>query len=194
MILRYFVLLSLFFLLNACGLSSSKTPEEHFYRLSDVENIKPTTTIFKQLQLAPVKTNGIYHERAILYRHANKPLEIHRYHYHFWSQTPAKLVQNYMLQYFQQSKIAENITIKSSLLNKQNIVHIELIRFERIMEAKQAKVEVVLKVSFADFSKTYRVKLKANELFMHSTVVAFSRALSDIMAMLLADLKLAKTP
>lgn len=181
MICRYFIYMSLFLTLTACGLSPSTIPEEHFYRLGDTVKIKPAAIKFEYLQLADVKASGIYNERAILYRDSDKPLEIHRYHYHFWMQSPAKLVQSYMQQYLQQSGVTKNIATGSVSRSSAGVIQTEIIRFERLVAKQQAEVDVRLRIGFAGASRIYTAQVKADSTDMYATIEAFNQALSQIM-------------
>ena len=187
MLFRFVIYLSMFFVLSACSLPSSKIPEEHFYRLADPIILKVSTPKFDQLQLANVVASGLYNERAILYRHADKPLALHRYYYHFWLQTPAKLVQDYMSQYLQKSGITKTINTDVNV-QPSSTIQTEITRFERVVDKQQITVDVALNIRFSGTSDIYSAQVKADTADMHATVAAVSKALSQIMSQFIKDI------
>ena len=177
MILRTLIV-SAILLLSGCGLSPSKAPQEHYYRLADALPIAGDG--LPAGKIAPVQASGIYNERAILYRKAERPLEIHRYHYHLWTQTPARLVQQYMQQALQ------NIIQKSG--EDKPLIKTEIIRFERLLDGDQASADIALKITTDKGSKIYQARVEAAGKGMHESVAAFGKGMQQIMQQLARDI------
>lgn len=178
---RFVLYFCLLFTLNACSLSPAKVPEEHFYRLSNMAELKTHAKSFLTSELVNVKANGIYNERAILYRYANKPLEIHRYNYHFWLQSPAQMLKNYMQLYLQTAEISTRLNSLISKNMPDSIIQAEIMQFERVLDKNQAGVDVAIKFTFAGHVNIYTAQAEAKGNSMYATINAFNKALSQVM-------------
>jgi len=181
--------------LLACSLGSGPAPQDHFYKLPEVVLDAHATPMFDELVIKPVKSSGLYHERAILFIESDKPLELQRYHYHFWSTTPAHLVHNALYEGLQSSNIGKHISRDLSPVRADFIIDSRIVHFERIIKNQQASIKVALEISVREggvagvaWSKRYRVSKDLATTDMHSSAQAFGDALKTIAAQLVADL------
>lgn len=192
--MRLIFLLPFMSFLGACSLGGGPAPKDHFYRLPEIV-LDSRQTLYKTIVIKPVKSTGLYHERAILFINSEQPLELQRYHYSFWATTPAELVHNALYQGLQSSAIASQVKRNLSELRPDFIIDTRIINFERFIETSNVRIKVELEVSVrsGDSSKegwTQRYKdsqlLQATD--MHSSAEAFGVALRRISEALVADI------
>jgi len=193
---RLLLSIALIHILGSCSLGGSPAPQDHFYRLPEI-TLSPQQSIYKEIVIKPVKSSGLYHERAILFIESQHPLEIKRYHYRFWSATPAELIHSGLYQGLLSSGIASQISREISTLRPDFIIDSRIIHFERLIESQQVTIEVALDVSVRRGDSS-AVLLKASRYHasrilktrdMHASAVAFGEALQEISEHLVKDLR-----
>ncbi|MDH5472624.1 MAG: ABC-type transport auxiliary lipoprotein family protein [Gammaproteobacteria bacterium] len=183
----------LLLVLQACSFSGSAPPEEHFYRLAvagaDSSFAQP---LYKNIYIRPVMADGIYNERAMLYVEDDSPLEVRRYHYHYWITTPARLVQEEFRSYLLSTGITRQL-LSQQPGEPELVLAIQLVKFERLVGNGQ-RVLVALDMdihqagqSEAILHKTYRAELPADTT-MHDTAAAFGQALGTVFKAISDDL------
>ena len=187
-------------MLVACG-SQPPVPEDRFYRLPDIQleqtNKKPVSIkLSKSVKLERIHTEGLYQERAILYIDNNYPLELRRYHYHHWLNTPADMVSEHFLSYLRSAFPARKV---GRYIAEQQAgdcrIGGKLIRFERIMNSGNpiASVALELWLDRGDhrhvFTKEYSINEQTKDGSMHATAVAFGKALEQTYEKFIQDLK-----
>ena len=159
-------------LLSACSFSAGNIPADHFYRLPMPT---PVSTAIP-LGIEPVRADGIYNERAMLFVESTRPLELHRYDYHFWSQAPAKLAQSYL------TACLVNPTAVNAIPDKKLTPVIE--SFERVLESGKAHALIKLRIN----QRVYEAKVTAEAMDMHATVVAYGQAMQIICEAIARDM------
>ena len=90
--------------------------------------------LFKKILIRPVQVEGLYHERSMLYVEEHAPLEVKRYHYHYWVETPARLVQKHMQKYLLASGIANDVTLNPSYESADIEIIPVITGFERLIQ------------------------------------------------------------
>lgn len=172
--------------LTGCGISGGTIPQDHFYRLPAIEAVSQTNQ--QHIIIKPVRVNGLYHERAMLYVDQDQPLELKRYHYHYWVETPASLIHKSLSAYLATDKQANvkeiNIELIPTLLN-----------FERLLSPGKAEAYIKLHIQVNNlnhpeksFSKTYEAKVASSSMIMHDTANAFGEALDEIAKALVGNI------
>jgi len=185
------LILFLLMTLQACSFSGSPPPEEHFYRLPDLQ-VEKTQQLFDTIYLKTVIAEGIYNERAILYVKDDSPLELRRYHYHHWLSSPAKLIQQQFKTYLEVTGIGRQIVDRR--MQTQSIeIGLQIRNFERLTGAgNRVRVALDVDVYLADqlipaVSKTYQLESPAGS-GMHDTAAAFGQVLSVLFSQISRDL------
>lgn len=162
-------------LLSGCGFSGGSIPADHYYRLPEVATVAPV----KSVMVKSVQADGMYNERALLFVEKNKPLELQRYNYHFWAQTPARMLQTYL------QTCLGGVEAGSAAANQSNIQLSPVIEsFERILENNQAQVVVRLRMNQRSYTQT----VTAESMDMHATIAAYGFAMQKICAAVAQDL------
>lgn len=178
---------------SGCSLSGEPVPEDHYYRLPAVQVPQRQSHMVDEIVLQPVQVSGLYHERAMLYVEQGSPLEIHRYHYHYWAESPAFLLTRYIGNWLKGSGVAQTVRVGRAGDHPTVEIIPTLTRFERIItdDGPENRIEVAFQVQGAAItngSETYRVQLPAVSTSMQDSAAAFGQALDRLMAQFVEDL------
>ena len=190
-------LLLLPLLMAACA-TPAPVPEDQFYRLigpaAPAHLAKPT--IPGTLKIEPIKTFGIYRERAILYSQSDQPARLSQHHYHHWIDTPTRLIREQLTDYLRESGVAETVAGSQIGLSGDIRLNLELKQFERVLHpAGDVSVGVRLDAVIMDRSNkplkiaSYRSEPPAEDSSVTASVAAFNQALEAIYRQLLEDLQ-----
>lgn len=197
--LKIFLLMLLVSGLSACGIGGGALPQDHFYKLPELAINAQATSRFVELVIKPVKATGLYHDRAILYIEQEYPLELKRYHYSFWSETPADLIQGALYQGLSSSGIAQRVNRKVTESQADYIIDTRIVSFERVINGDAVTVKVILDIrvhSGHDASnywvKRYTSTQVINTTAMYPSVEAFGVAVEEICTQLITDLLVKK--
>lgn len=187
MIIKAFVIILSLLTLNACGIGGGQIPSDHYYRLPEVGEVKEIDQQFNVIKINPVTVEGLYHERSILYVEKNTPLEVRRYHYHYWVETPAKLTQKYLTAYVTKTNVAEKIIAASNIEKPDVEIATNIQNFERVINSGDSKVMVTLEFDVIfnqhknkNFTQKYQKEIPLRSDSMHDTAEAFGEALAQI--------------
>lgn len=182
--------LSLVLGLSACmGGASVSIPHDHYYRLPVVTAVTPLRTplLPGTLEVSAVQTSGMLHERSILFVREQQPLEVSPYHYYYWVNAPASLLQQHLLNYLRQKNFAPSQHRYRSDTPADYRLEGELLHFERYIRANAAEARVELELVLQDnhsrrilLRKLYHREVKAKSTEMADTADAFGKALSAI--------------
>ncbi|RRQ20957.1 ABC-type transport auxiliary lipoprotein family protein [Thiohalobacter thiocyanaticus] len=168
-------------------------PEDSYYRLARAE---PASRLNRPLLtgglvVAVVETPALYQDRAIVYRTAEQPLQLRRHHYHYWSESPPRLLQAYLVDYLTATGLADRVLEEDYAGAARYRLHTRLERFDQIRGAQGAGVEVALafelhdrdtgeRLAVSELSRTLSVD--TGDASMHTTVELFHSALEQMSA------------
>jgi len=176
----------------ACS-SLPPVPVNRYYHLPvpDTKSVSSDKALYKSILVRRPVVSGIYNERAILNVMATRPLELHRYHYHMWSQAPAMLVHDNVARFMRVSGVASTVSRQGSGSKADLIISSRILRFEQIKLATESHALVHMEFSIHSNGKTllreYEAKVKAASTDIHALVEAFGSALDQV------NIKLLKT-
>lgn len=183
----------------AC-ITSAPTPQDHYYRLP--ERVPPKTEAsahdraLRRLAVARPQADGLLTERSIVYVLSEHPLEVRQYRYHHWSQPPADLIQERLLDLLRSRGIAEVVSRPVPGEPADLTVSSRINRFERNVSEAQVSVTVVLELGLRsgqrttpEWSDRYAATAVANNTSLHATVEAFDRALGQVLDRFVQDLR-----
>ena len=122
-------------LLVACA-SSPPVPDDHYYRLTTVhpEQSNASPKFKGVLKVDPVKAYGIYRERALLYSRAEHPEELQQHRYHYWIDTPSRLIRDQLVDFLRASQIAESVAGSQLPVQGDLKLKLSLKQFERVID------------------------------------------------------------
>ena len=180
-------------------MGGGSVPQDHYYKLPMIDISAQLEPRFKQLVIKPVKATGLYHDRAILYIEQDKPLELKRYHYNFWSETPANLLHNALFQGLSSSAISNNISRDINASRPDYIIESRVVSFEREIHENNVTVQVALDITVRSghdvsdqWTKRYHSQQSLTDTAMHPSAEAFGAAVEDICKQLISDLLVKK--
>ncbi|VAX14354.1 hypothetical protein MNBD_GAMMA24-138 [hydrothermal vent metagenome] len=184
------LLLGLILSLSGCiGGANVTIPRDHYYRLPATSSVKPLPAplLAGTLEISAVQTTGMLHERAILFVREQQPLEVNPYHYYYWVNTPASLLQQHLLDYLRLKNFAREQHRYRSDNPADFRLEAELLQFERYIRKHGAEARVTLELVLRDnhskrilLRRRYQQNIEANSPDMADTANAFGKALAII--------------
>ena len=182
-------------LLAACA-STGPAPDDHYYRLppaSAASGQAPLTegTVFVEQLIA----DGIYRERSILYSSDSGGLELSRYHYQHWVDTPSRLIRDQLIDYLrtthEASQVVSVVDVPAQLSIYGRIRH-----FERRVTSSGVTVVVALEFRVnSDTSESpvllreYSRSEEIDDASIPASVTVFANLLDSIFGELVADIR-----
>jgi ABC-type uncharacterized transport system auxiliary subunit len=148
------------------------------------------------LKVDPVKAYGIYRERALLYSRAENPEELQQHRYHYWIDTPSRLIRDQLVDYLNASQIAESVAGSELAVQGDQKLKLSLKQFERVIDSSAPhRVRVTLDALLVNaedeplMTRRYQRELVASDPSIAGSVRTFNQALYEIYADLLKDLR-----
>lgn len=184
-------------LLMACA-GGQSIPEDRFYRLDARVHIDAAASpVFTDgLVIDPVTADPLRSGRAVVYRQAEKPLQLQRYHYEYWVDQPPRLVGRVLLDTLRESAVADVVYTGGRRTTARYRMTARLLRFEKVVQADSADVELELEVSVTEqgseqplWHSVYLERRAGGDRSMHAAAEAMRQALSDVMRRLVNDLE-----
>ncbi len=183
--------------------SSPPVPTDRFFRLEAATGAVAGLPILNEgLHVALLRADGPYAERAMLYASANRPRELQQYHYQFWSEPPAALLQEHMRVSLQAMAIAPRVTDVSTGGGIGFVLNAKVLRLEKLIEsdgaAEGGKSRAVVALHFALqrkqpfamlMERSYTVEEVVVENTQHGYVLASEAALKKVYVRLADDIK-----
>jgi ABC-type uncharacterized transport system auxiliary subunit len=140
MIMRSIILLSFFLVLTACS-TQAPLPTDHYYRLPELRDIDSDQKRLDSISVLNFKAVGLYQERAILY--TEDQIELKQYHYHHWTDSPTRLLQERLAERLRLSGIS-NLVLNTFEGNSALIIKGQVKAFERVQQKGSESVYVKL--------------------------------------------------
>ncbi|MCY7386534.1 MAG: hypothetical protein LH481_00460 [Burkholderiales bacterium] len=183
--------------------SSQPVPKDRFFRLEAVTGAVAALPVLNEgLYVAPLRAEGPYAERAMLYASANRPRELQQYHYQHWSEPPAALLQEHMRVSLQAMAFAPRVTDVSTGSGIGFVLNAKVLRLEKLTDSdggvEGGKVRAVVALHFALqrkqpfallLERSYMVEEVVSENTQHGYVIASEVALKKVYIRLADDIK-----
>lgn len=182
--------------LAACA--APPQPEDHFYRL---EVGVPTATVAQPqldgtLTVQRLHMPGVYGERPLLYSTAQAPTELRQYHYHYWIDNPARLIEAQLTAYLRAADIARNVNAPTNggMADYQisGTVHRLEQRLDRNGAHAIAELELIVTRkadNSALLNRIYRADITTTTASALAAAQGMSQALTVCFEQLVADLR-----
>jgi len=178
-------------MLMACS-SQAPLPTDHYYRLPELKNINSDEKQVGSISVLTFQADGLYQERAILY--TENDIELKQYHYHHWTDSPSRLLQERLAERLRLSNIS-NLVLNTFEGNSELIIKGQIKAFERLQQKGSESVYVKLLLQVK--SNTKRVPILHKEYVktvvlpsnnIANAVKAFSEAVDIIFSDFYDDL------
>jgi len=106
---RIRMLCPLMALLAGCA-APAVVPEDSFYRMGDPESVAPARAALDGTLVVPrFLADGLVGERNLIYLRENSPQVLRQYNYHFWSESPTRMIQEKTVEYLRRAGTAATI-------------------------------------------------------------------------------------
>lgn len=182
--------------LAACA--SPPLPDDHYYRL-EIDTPRTgsaTAPLAGSINVERIHMTGIYGERPLLYSSAQAPTELRQYHYHYWADNPARLIQEQLADYLRAAHLAREVSPASNGAVSDYQLSGTVQRFEQRLDGAGAQAYVVLELTLqrtADsrrlFSKTYTADVPTRDNTPLAAAQGLSQALAQCFAAFSADMR-----
>ncbi len=179
-------------LLAAC---TTSIPADDFYRLQ----VKAPLTLSRPTLPGVVEVRrfgamGLTGQRALLYSYSDKPDQVLRYGYQFWTEPPPVLLQDQLVAVLRQAHAADLVVIPGFRVSADYVIDGRLRRFEQVAGGSPAVV-VDMEIGVMRsrdhkllLLKGYRVKEPSASDRAGDAVAAYQAAVQELFAQFLNDL------
>lgn len=186
------------------GCASDPLPDYRYYKpvQSSAFQPLPKTAINAALEIEPLRADGVFGERPIVYSFAEEPQKLSQYHYQLWTDPPGAWIQRRLIDRLQQMNVASFVTARANVRERPAKL-VGLI--EELQRVKQADNSWMVYVSLRlrlDLSagrqrlleKAYRVQLPVQGETIGETIEAFGLAIDQIGDRLAQDVQQLSLP
>jgi cholesterol transport system auxiliary component len=189
----------LFAIVVACavagGCALDPPPQDAFYTLAPVMMAaKSTKPLAGTILVNRLAARGLTAGRQIVFRDKDHPFQVQRYHYRYWADAPAVMIQDRLVELLRQVGIADYVITPAERAKADWIVSGSLLLFEHHPYAQPPAVVVELELGIvrADcrdpvFLKRYLVQEPAPNNQIDQAIPAFERALTRLIDQFLKD-------
>ena len=145
---RGMVLLVSALLLAGCG-GVARVPEDSFYRLdvTAVAQQSPVAALQGGLVVQANVAAPLYRDRALLYSEAAAPARVQRYHYHYWADSPPRMVQRGLADHLRAAGISQPVSSPEDGHAALHRLRVDIERFEHVRGPGNGHAEVALRVN-----------------------------------------------
>ncbi len=171
-------------------------PEHKYYRLrvapAPARLVQPTL-LQGELVVRPLRADGLYTERAIVYSD-ERQLQLQQYHYHHWLYSPPRLVQEYLAGRLRQDGVASVVRLDGPSAETAYAVSGRIVRFDKIVAASQIRASVALELRLEKknrmlWQQIYTASEVTTDASMAGFVVAMETALNRVYSEFFKDLR-----
>ncbi|MGH8475305.1 MAG: ABC-type transport auxiliary lipoprotein family protein [Methylococcales bacterium] len=182
------------FTISAC--QSGPKPRQSYYQLApEIRQQSPDPKACGTILVSRVESRGFAGGRAIVFRESADSLEVQRYHYHFWSQSPDSMIQEGITLSLRATGLFRYVITPAERAQADWIVSGTLLRLEHFPNAAPANIvlEVELGVVAAKthetiFLKRYLENGSATNNSVNDAVLALNHALERMLANIQYDM------
>lgn len=175
--------------LSACV--APPAPRETFFRLDVVPAAAyPRPPLPGVLEVDRVETEGVLSERAIAYQAGKGALR--RYAYDFWSEAPGPMLGDVLARELRRARVAATVVTPDLRVPPDWLLRARLTRFEQLPAAGKVVAALQVAVTGAGhgallLQKAYAAEAATADDSPEAAAAAMGRAVSDIVARLVAD-------
>jgi cholesterol transport system auxiliary component len=183
--------------LAALGLAACAQPDlprDHFYRLDvPAPAALPAPRLDGALMVDRFTAVGLVAGRSIVFSEAVRPSELSEYHYHFWVEPPAVMLQDGLVAFLRAARLAETV-VTPGLRREPD--HLLVGRIKRLEQVTGPAPKAVVELEFAlkrvkddrlIWLESYRSEVPARDGSVAAGVEAIGRGVADIYGRFLGD-------
>lgn len=179
--------------LSACQ-SAPPVPENRYYRVHASSAAAPATPVLKtEVAVLPLRAEGLYSERALLFSDGARTLQ--QYHYHHWLYAPNRLLQEFLVGQFGQAGLAAKVHRAEHTNESAYAVSGRIVNLERIAPQNKARVTLELRLD-KHGKRLWQQIYSAEEVMAENSIPAYvlstEHALQRIAADFVGDVRRAR--
>jgi cholesterol transport system auxiliary component len=180
-------------ILSACA--QPQVPTDHFYRLQVAAPKAPLSE--KSLPgIVEVRfsAEGLTAGRPLVYSFSENLSEVSEYHYHFWTEPPAVMLRDRLVNYLRAAGVADKVVTPEMRTDPDFIISAAIKRLERVIgdnPGAVAELEISVKRSREEeifLLETYSFKATFDRDSVGAAVASLGVAVSQIYTAFLDDL------
>jgi ABC-type uncharacterized transport system auxiliary subunit len=185
--------------LAACA--SDPLPDYRYYKTvqTSVPKAFAQSLIASALEIEPLRADGVFGERPIVYSFADEPQKLSQYHYQLWTDPPGTWIQRRMIDRLILMNIADTVTARANVRERPAKMLGLIEELQRIKQNDgrwQVLVSLRIRVDLSAgrqrlLEKSYRRSMIVNDDSMASSVEAFGAVIDEITDSLAADVQAA---
>ncbi len=188
------VLIVLSFQIGGCAFQPiAPVPTDHYYRLPEPESVLKKKIFNGEVLVRRFHGSGLYMERALLFSKDPQGLVLEQHHYHFWYDTPPRMLQSQLVSWLRKMGAAPQVVTDSGI-EHQYVITSRIQRFERILHAGTATVVVALELQLRKrhakrvlLVREYREEIDIPDIKVQSAIHAYGKALDSIFLRFVED-------
>jgi ABC-type uncharacterized transport system auxiliary subunit len=189
-----FIFISLVSIALSGCMSVPPVPTDKYYQLPDVTLSYNGNSLDGILAVRRFKSDGLLNERAVLHADKQTAHRVEAYHYHFWSDTPPRMLQENLIKALRSTTIAQQVVSYTPQVTPTFLVVGKIRKFQQILGNKPGViVEMELQLlSYGErkalLVKDYQAVIDTSSDTIDEAVEKLSAALGNIYNQFLADI------
>ena len=186
--------------LLVAGCASPPTPPDQYYRIyaDDVAESEQGAALEGVLVVRRFLSDGLVGERSLVYGDNANDNPLQQYHYHHWTESPTRMLQEQLVPYLRQARIAEEVVTPDVQVEPKYELLGKIRRLEQL-RGDTTRVTVDLEFSLTELRHSnlilldsYEVEVACRDSSLVAAVDAFNTAVSQIFAELSQDIRAAR--
>jgi ABC-type uncharacterized transport system auxiliary subunit len=151
---RHFFLFLTIPLLVGCLGSTAPVPRDHYYRLlvSSPADKSAEGRFASVIRVELLQADGLLRERPLLYSESGASHEVQQHNYHYWTDAPPRMLQDQLVAYLRQSKIARSVVTPDMRVPADYQISGKVKRLERLLGGGPPRVFVEMEIALVRLS------------------------------------------
>lgn len=175
--------------LSACLGSPDAVPQDNYYRLSVAAPADRAAqpSLPGVLSIATLDGDGLVSARPVLFADRDKSSAVRQHNYHFWADSPTRLLQAELVSYMRRRGVAISVVTPRMRVRADYELVGKIKRLERILGKSSYSVAVEMDLAVIRQSdrrliveETYLVEIESRDESVQSSVAALNLALGRV--------------
>ena len=135
--------------LTGCLGSTGTVPPDHYYRISvnEPDQTAPSVAFPGVLSIATFDGDGLVRGRPVLFTTDGLKGTLRQHNYHYWVDSPSRLLQGQLATYLKNSALAESVVTPEMRVRADYELVGKILRLERVLGSGPPRVAVELELS-----------------------------------------------
>jgi ABC-type uncharacterized transport system auxiliary subunit len=181
--------------LSVIGCTAPVVPQDRYYRIEVAPPASGTIMLNNSVEMDRFQAVGLTAGRALIYTTDTNGHVMQEYNYDFWYKPPSVMLRDALIGYLRNANVTNAIVTPEMRAEANYLLNGRILRFETHRGASpKAVVELELGVSDTRTGavliiRSYRTDVPAADGTVDAAVVAANKAVADIFARFLKDLR-----